>query len=288
MQRRKFIRQSGTLAMSAWLAQKSISSFFNSGEGKMKDFGIQLYTVRDILPGDPKSVLKQLASYGYSFVESYEDDKGFFWGMSNTEFKKVISDLGMNMYSAHCDVEKDFEKKIGEAAAIGMKYLIMAWEGPGKTIDDYKRYAENFNKWGEQCKKGGIRFAFHNHDFSFRKLEGQFPEEVLLNNTDPTLVDFEIDIFWAVAAGQGPETWLKKYPGRFRLCHVKDMNKTPGKDNGKNSVDLGTGTIDFKKVLKTAKENGMHYYIVEQEWYEGSTSLKSSQTDAGFMKKLKI
>ncbi len=286
--RRKFIKQSGALAMSALLAKQGFTSFFNREESKMKEFGIQLWTVRDDLAKDPKGVLKQLASYGYSFVESYEGDKGMFWGMKNTEFKNYISGLGMTIHSAHCDADKEFDRKIGEAAEIGMKYLIMAWEGPGKTLDDYKKYAESFNKKGEQCKKGGIRFAFHNHDFSFRKLEGQYPEDVLLKNTDPALVDFQIDIFWVVAAGQDPEAWLNKYPDRFRLCHVKDMSKTPGADNGKNSVDLGTGTIDFKKVLKTARQNGMHYYIVEQEYYQGTTPLKASEADAKYMKKLRV
>jgi sugar phosphate isomerase/epimerase len=169
-----------------------------------------------------------------------------------------------------------------------MKYLTMAWEGPGKTIDDYKQYAEDWNKKGELCKKNGLRFAFHNHDFTFRQLEGQLAQDVLINGTDASLVDFEMDIFWVVAAGQDPEAWFKKYPNRFRLCHIKDMNKTPGTDNGKNSVTLGSGSINFKKVLRTAKDNGMNYFIVEQEYFEGSTPLKDIETDAMYMKKLKI
>jgi sugar phosphate isomerase/epimerase len=288
MQRRKFIRQSGTLAISAWLAQKGISSLLNGEDVKMKDFGIQLWTIREDLAKNPKEILKQLASDGYTFVESFEGANGMFWGMKPDEFKKYIAGLGMTIHSAHCDPTKDLDRKIGDAAEIGMQYLIMAWEGPGKTIDDYRKYADDFNKWGEACKKGGIRFAFHNHNFSFQQLEGQIPQEVLLKNTDPELVDFEMDIFWVVAAGQDPDAWFKKYPSRFKLCHVKDLSKTPGPDNGKNSVVLGTGTIDFKKVLKTAKQNGMQYYIVEQEWYEGTTPMKSSESDAAFMKKLKF
>jgi sugar phosphate isomerase/epimerase len=255
---------------------------------KIKSFGLQLWTVRDELAKDPKATLKQVASFGYKHVESFEGAKGMFWGMKNTEFKKYITDLGLNMYSSHFGSMDNFEKKVADAAEIGMKYLTMAWEGPGKTIDDYKKYAEEFNKKGELCKKNGLRFAFHNHDFTFRQLEGQLAQDVLISGTDSSLVDFEMDIYWVVAAGQDPEAWFKKYTNRFRLCHIKDRSKTPGTDNGKNSVTLGTGMIDFKKVLRTAKDNGMNYFIVEQEYFEGSTPLKDIETDAAYMKKLKI
>ena len=288
-QRRDFLKWTGSLAMGAALAPLAGKWIMDDETaGRIKSFGLQLWTVRDELAKDPKDVLKQIASFGYKHVESFEGAKGMFWGMKNTEFKKYISDLGLNIYSSHFGGADNFEKKVADAAEIGMKYLTMAWEGPGKTIDDYKKYAEEFNKKGELCKKNGLRFAFHNHDFTFRPMEGQFAQDTLIKGTDSTLVDFEMDIYWVVAAGQDPEAWFKKYPGRFRLCHVKDMNKTPGTDNGKNSVDIGTGSIDFKKVLKTAKENGMQYFIVEQEFFEGTTPLKAVDADAAFMKKLKI
>jgi len=288
-QRREFLKWTGGIAMGAAfapLAGKWVMD--DETAGRIKSFGLQLWTVRDDLANDPKGVLKQIASFGYKHVESFEGAKGMFWGMKNTEFKKYISDLGMTMYSSHFGGADNFEKKVADAAEIGMKYLTMAWEGPGKTIDDYKKYAEDFNKKGELCKKNGLRFAFHNHDYTFRPLEGQLAQDTLINGTDPALVDFEMDIYWVVAAGQDPEAWFKKYPDRFRLCHVKDRNRNPGNDNGKNSVTLGTGNIDFKKVLKTAKENGMNYYIVEQEYFEGSTPLKAIEADAAYMKKLKI
>ncbi len=288
-QRREFLKWTGGLAMGAALAPLTGKWILDEEpSGRIKTFGLQLWTVRDELAKDPKGVLKQLASFGYKHVESFEGAKGMFWGMKNTEFKQYISDLGMTMYSSHFGGSDNFEKKVTDAAEIGMKYLTRAWEGPGKTINDYKKFAEDFNSKGELCKKNGLRFAFHNHDFTFRPLEGQFAQDVLLNNTDPALVDFEMDIFWVVAAGQDPEAWLKKYPNRFRLCHIKDINRNPNDDNGKNSVILGTGSIDFKKVLKTAKDNGMEYFIAEQEFFEGTTPLKAAEADAGYMKKLKI
>ncbi len=288
--RRNFIKTSGNLTGGLMLANLSSMALIDACNKNEKtfDFGIQLYTLRDDMPKDPKGILKQLSSFGYSQIESYEGPKGMYWGMSHLDFKKYLDDLGMKIVSSHCDTTKDFEKKVEEAAAIGMNYLINPWEGPNKTIDDYKKMAQDFNAKGEICRQNGIRFAFHNHDYSFKKLEGEYAQDVLLENTDPTLVDFEMDIYWVVTAGQDPETWLKKYKNRFTLCHVKDRTKTPVENNGLNSVNLGTGTISWPTILKTAKENGMKYFVVEQEAYAGTTPLKAVEANAEYMKRLKI
>jgi sugar phosphate isomerase/epimerase len=293
-QRRKLLKLGGNLAAGIALAPlacklmpKETKDAADAAKG-LDNFGLQLYTLRDDMPKDPKAILKQVASYGYKQIESYEGPQGMFWGMSNTDFKKYMDDLGMSIVASHCDMNKDFEKKAAEAAAIGMKYLICPWLGPQKTLDDYKKYAAEFNKKGEICKKNGIRFAYHNHDYSFKLLEGTMPQQLLMHNTDAELVDFEMDIYWVVTAGEEPGWWIKKYPNRFRLCHVKDRSKTPVTDNGKNSVDLGAGVIDFTKVLKTAKANGMEYFIVEQEAYTNTTPLDAVKAGAEYMKKLKI
>jgi len=249
-------------------------------------FGLQLYTLRDDLPKDAKGVLKQVSSFGYKQIESYEGKDGMFWGMSNTDFKKYMDELGMTIVSSHCDINKDFEKKAAEAAAIGMKYLICPYKGPQKKLDDFKKFADEFNQKGEICKKNGIRFAYHNHDYTFKELEGQLPQDLLMNSTDPSLVDFELDMYWVVAGGQDPETWLKKYKNRFRLCHVKD--RTKGATEAADTCTLGEGSIDYPKILKTAKENGMKYFIVEQEKYAGTTPLKAAEVDAAYMKNIKI
>jgi sugar phosphate isomerase/epimerase len=288
--RRKFIKISGATA--AGLAFGSIAGFpalFQDEEAakRIKKFGIQLYTLRDVLPNDPKGILKSLAEFGYKHLESYEHSKlGMYWGMTNTEFKRYVDGLGMKTVASHCDIDKDFEKKAAEAAAIGMKYLIAAWEGPGLSIDDYKRYAEKLNQRGATCKKHGLRFAFHNHSFSFLKVNSEFPQDVMMQNTDASLVDFEIDLYWAVAAGQDPQDWLKKYPNRFRLCHVKDRVK--GTTKLEDTCDLGKGSIDYGPILRTAKEQGMEFYITEQEHYPGSTPVDSARSNAEYMKKLRI
>ena len=290
--RRKFLKQTTGIASGFALASIASNSligcdFFEDNK-KIKNFGLQLYSLRDDLPKDPKGVLKQVASFGYKQIESYEGKDGMFWGMGHTGFKSYMDELGMTIISSHCDIEKDFEKKAAEAAAIGMKYLICPWKGPQKSIDDYKKFADQFNQKGEVCKRNGIRFAYHNHDYSFKMQDGQLPQDVMMNGTDPNLVDFEMDIYWVVTGGHDPIAWFKKYPNRFTACHVKDRSKNPVADNGKNSVDLGTGTIDFAKILKAAKGKGMEYFIVEQEAYPGGSPLNAAKVGAEYMKTLKI
>ncbi|MDP4264234.1 MAG: sugar phosphate isomerase/epimerase [Bacteroidota bacterium] len=289
--RRDFLKIGTSLAAGAVIAPgayKLLSGYKEMEESKkLKKFGLQLYSVRDDIPKDPKGVLKQVASFGYTQIESYEHkDLGMFWGMSNTDFKKYMDGLGMTIISSHCDIASNFEKKAAEAAAIGMKYLMCPWKGPQKSIDDFKKFADEFNQKGEICRKNGIRFAYHNHDYSFKLQDGQLPQDVMMQNTDPKLVDFEMDIYWVVTGGQDPETWLKKYPNRFRACHIKDRIKNSSEHDA--TCVLGEGSIDFPKILKTAKANGMEYYIVEHERYDNTTPLKAAEADAVYMKKLKV
>ena len=287
--RRNFLRQTAGLtsgiALSS-LAGNLFSEDMPEQKKKIKKFGLQLWSVRDDMGKDPKGTLKQISSFGYKQIESFEGGKGMFWGMSNKEFKTYLDELGMTIVSSHCDINKDFEKKAADAAAIGMKYLMCPYKGPQKSIDDFKKFADEFNKKGEICKKNGIRFAYHNHDYSFKEVDGQMPQDVMMNNTDPSLVDFEMDIYWVVTAGQDPEVWIKKYPSRFRACHVKDRIKNSTEHDA--SCVLGEGSINFPKILKTAKSSGMEYYIVEHERWDNTTPVKAAEADAGYMKKLKI
>ncbi len=269
------------------LAGVSLLETCNSNK-TMSEFGIQLYTLRDEMPKDPKGVLKKLAGFGYKQIESYEGKDGMFWGMTPMDFKKYMDDLDMKIIASHTDIAKNFEQKVADAASIGMKYLICPWVGPQKKLDDFKKFADTFNEKGKICKQNGIRFAYHNHDYSFKELEGELPQDVMMSNTDPSLVDFEMDIYWVVTGKQDPEAWMKKYKNRFRLCHVKDRSKTPVENNSLNSVNLGTGSINFKEILKTAKANGMEYFIVEQEAYAGTTPLKAVEADAVYMKGLNV
>ncbi len=285
--RRDFLRGGAFAALGLALPFKGKSSLIESfaASKKLNAFGLQLWTVKEDMARDAKDTLKKVASYGYKQIESFEGKSGMFWGMSNKDFKKYLDGLGTRIISSHCNISTDFEKKAAEAAEIGMKYLICPYKGPQKSIDQFKKFADEFNKAGEICKKNGLRFAYHNHDYSFKPVEGQIPQEVMMNNTDKDLVDFEMDIYWVVAAGESPEAWFKKHPNRFRLCHVKDYAKTA---NGHESVQLGKGTIDFHSILKVGTANGLRNYIVEQEAFTGSNPLDSAAADAKYMKAFAI
>ncbi|MGZ8511806.1 MAG: sugar phosphate isomerase/epimerase family protein [Chitinophagaceae bacterium] len=288
--RRDFLQMSGSMAAALTLAPLTRSLLMNDElaelRKKQKTFGLQLYSLRDDMPKDPKGILKQVASFGYKQVEGYEGPQGMFWGMGNTDFKKYMDDLGMEFITSHCNIDKDFEKKAADAAAIGMKYLICPSRGSYKTVDDFKKVAADFNLKGEICKKNGIRFAYHNHEYSFKETDGQYPQDIMMMNTDPAIVDYEMDIYWVVTGNQDPIVWLNKYPNRFVLGHVKDRIKG-ATDRGASCI-LGTGSIDYPKIVKAAKHNGMKYFIVEHERYDNSTPLKCVEADAEYMKKLKI
>lgn len=275
-----FLLPSTTTRAANWL------NGFEEGSTKIKKFGLQLYSLRNDLPKNPKEVLKQVASYGYQQIEGYEGEQGMFWGMTNKEFKKFTNDLDIKMVSSHCEFRKDFETKAAQAAEIGMKYLIAPYLGPQKSIDDFKKAADAFNKCGEICKKNGIRFAYHNHAYSFKPLDGEIPQDVLLNNTDAENVFFELDIYWAVTAGINPADYFTKYKNRFTLCHIKDKMKDAKASDANSSCILGEGVIDYVPILKIAKANGMKYFIVEQERYDGSTPLTSVEKDAAYMRNL--
>ena len=280
--RRAFLRGGAYAALGLTIpfAGKSslVEEFLNFK--KLPAYGLQLWTVKEDLEANPKEVLKKVASFGYKQIESFEGKNGMFWGLKNTEFKKYLDDLGTKIISSHCNNTVDFERKAAEAAEIGMKYLICPYKGPQKSIDDFKKFADEFNASGEICRKNGIRFAYHNHDYSFKPIDGQVPQEVMMNGTDKNLVDFEMDIYWVIAAGEDPKAWFKKHPGRFKLCHVKDLAKTA---TGHESVQIGKGTIDFASILKAGTADGLKYYIVEQEAFTGTNPLESAEVDAKYM-----
>lgn len=256
----------------------------------LSQFGIQLYTLRDVIYDDPKATLKELASYGFKQLESYEADNGLgiFWGMGHKDFKKYLDDIGMTVVSSHTDIYNNFEEKAAHAAEIGMSHLICPHVGPQKSKEEWKKITDKFNACGEICKKNGIRFAYHNHAYSFRAFTGMIPHDFLMDNTDPELVDYEMDIYWVVTGGADPVEYLKKYKNRFRLCHIKDRTKGAAPDNEEASCTLGTGTIDFPSILKVAKDNGMDYFIMEQEKYEGTTPMESAKAGAAYLKELRF
>ncbi len=284
--RRDFLKTAGLAAAGMSLPFTGKSNLLESFASYKinKKFGIQLWTVKEEMYKDARGTLAKLAGYGYKQIESFEGTQGIYWGMKNIEFKKLMDDLGMNLVSSHCNNSVDFQRKADEAAEIGVKYLICAYKGPQKSIDNFKKFNDEFNNCGTICNKNGLRFAYHNHDYSFKIIDGQIPQKVMMDGTDASLVDFEMDIYWVIAAKEDPQAWFKNYPNRFKLCHVKDQTKTA---TGIESCQIGKGTIDFKTILATAKKQGMLYHIIEQEAFTGSTPLQSAEENAAYMKKFR-
>lgn len=283
--RRSFLRGAAltSVALSMPFKNELMAMAANS-----KPFALQLWSVKLALEKDPLAVLNQIAANGYKKIESFEGPKGMFWGMKNTEFKKVMDDLGMNIFSTHCNDTgdfKSFEQKAAAAGEIGLKYIICAYKGPQKTLDNFNQFADEFNTCGEIAKKHGLRFAYHNHDYSFVPMNGIVPMDVMMKNTDPAMVDFEMDLYWTRVAGIDPLAYMDKFPNRFKLVHVKDLVKvnTP---KGQESCVIGKGTIDYKTLLPEVAKRGVQHMIVEQEHYTGSNELDAAKDDAAYMKTL--
>ena len=259
--RRNFLRQSTALALTLpFLGVETV------GAKPPKAVGLQLYTLRKEISKSPEEVLKQVAQIGYKEVETFGYASGKYFGKTPKELKDLLSGLGLTSPSGHYmpgNLRKDWDTIVGEAAELGQKYMACAYLFPNerKTIDDWKKIAEMFNKAGEETKKSGIQFAYHNHDFEFQPIDGQVPYDVLLKETDPELVKMELDLYWAYYAGKDPVEMFLNNPGRFPLMHFKDMAKTEKRE----FAEVGTGSIDFQKILKNAKTAGLKHFYVEQD-----------------------
>jgi sugar phosphate isomerase/epimerase len=273
--RRDFLKASGSLALGALLLPN-----FSKAE-KLKNVGIQLYSVRKEMLTDAVGTLKQLAKIGYKELESARSEKGNYYGLQPKEIKKIVSDLGMTLRSGHVHVDKDFQRSIDSAAEAGQDYLVCSsLPSKGQTVDNYKKVAETFAKAAEDCKKSKIIFGYHNHEYEFEKENGRVLYDVLLENTDPKLVTMELDLGWVVASGNDPLAYFNNYPGRFPLWHLKDMNTSK-----KESTEFGKGQIKVLEILKNSKKSGVKYIFVEQEEY-ASTALESMKYDFDYLQKL--
>ena len=287
LSRRSFLKKSGLLAGGAALTSLSFLQSCASSEEMeeaTKNFGIQLYTLRDIIGDDPRGVISSLAEFGYKQIESYEGSMGIFWGMSHTEFKQFMDEQGLTLVSTHANVFENYQQKVDQLAEIGATYITCPYIGPQETINDFYQLAEQFNELGQIANDAGLKFAYHNHAYSFEEVDGEIPQVVMMENTDPNLVDYQLDMYWVRAAGEDITEWLERYPNRFTSGHVKDFS---GGENPE-SVVIGTGTIDYPSILQVAQENGMEYFIVEQEAYTGTTPLDAARSNAENMQTLEI
>ena len=294
MLRRSFLKQSGLLTAGAFALGQSASTaadlLINAPAKTISPFGVQLFSVRDLMPKDPKGTMTQLAQMGYKQFESFGGQQGFLWGLEPKEMKSFLDGIGVEMVSTHFNFRGEMgkpdqlKKSMDMAKGAGLTYLLCPYIGPQKSWDDWKKIADDLNKFGEEARKNDLKFGYHNHDYSFRPLDGKLPQEYLLNNTDLKNVVFELDLCWIDVAGVNTADHLKKYGKRYELCHVKDYTVKDGKPV---QNDIGKGNVDFKKTLRTAMDSGIKYFLVEQEEYPESP-LVSLKNDADYMKKLSV
>jgi sugar phosphate isomerase/epimerase len=238
-----------------------------------KPIGLQLYTVRDELEKDVPGTIKKVAAVGYKEVEIYD-----LYGMAPAQFTKLLKDNGLTAVSGHylLNVEEtEWEKKVAEAKELGLKYMVHAILDPDqrKSLDDYKRHVDLFNKNAEQTHKAGMQFCYHNHNFEFQKFDGITVYDYLFKHLDPHLVQFEMDCFWVTHAGQDPVALMKQHPGRFPLLHIKDAKagNPPGTEfDAKMGLfaEVGKGTIDWKRIFAAAPQGGLKHFFVEQDYCE--------------------
>ena len=281
--RRDFLKT--TVAFAAASMILPLSAFTQ----EKKTIGLQLYSVRDKLQKDLKGTLEKVAKIGYNSLEAagYNATDGTFYGMAAKPFVDLVNGLGMTLNSSHTVFDLDIaEKVIAATAATGAKYIIYPFlaESLRTNLDGWKATAAKFNKMGEIAKKNGIRFGYHNHAFEFDQMDGQLPYDILVSQTDPSLVTFEMDLYWVTRGGHNPNDLFNKYPGRFELWHVKDMVKT----DDMFFAPVGTGRIDFASIFAEKKTAGMKYFFVEQDSFKDMDPLESVEISYKYLNQAKF
>lgn len=268
-------------ALLAAVLMFSTSSYANNLAKPKKEVCIQLYSLRTILDGVNKDgkvsesytkLLKDLADMGYTSVETANYDNGKFYGRTPQQFKEDCEKAGLKVLSAHTnrglsdqelasgdftEAMKWWKQCIADHKAAGMEYIVCPWMGVPKTMKDLLTQCKYLNEIGKLCKQSGIKFGYHNHSHEFQKVEGKTMYDVMLENTDPEYVFFEMDVFWTVWGQNSPVNYFKKYPGRFKMFHIKDYR------------EIGqSGMVGYDAIFNNADKAGMENFVVELEQSE--------------------
>ncbi len=248
----------------------------------MKRIGLQLYTVRSLMTKDMPGTMAAVAAAGYREVEF----AGYF-GRTPEEVRQMLKAHGLTAPSTHIGLEavrEQFDATAESAQAIGIRYLTVASLDMRalKSADDWKRMADVFNDIGRRAKSAGLRFAYHNHSVEFTPVDGAVPLDLLIDGTDESLVAFELDLFWAMKAGQDPRAYFEKHRGRFAMVHVKDATAAPASD----MTDVGSGVMDWKRIFAAHKKAGIRHYFVEHD--NPADPMQSIRRSAEYLKTLRF
>jgi len=234
----------------------------SAGTDKLDRIGLQLYTVRDLMKANVEDTLAKVAGIGYKEVEF----AGYF-DRTPPALRATLDKLGLTSPASHIGYDAIAPAKIAAtldaANAIGNKYIIVAYllDTQRKTLDDWKRHAEVFNRAGEAANARGLTFAYHNHDFEFVRLDGKVPYDVLLESTDPKLVKMEMDLYWITKAGSDWSAYFNRWPGRFPMVHVKDSAGAPQHE----MRDVGSGSMPFGTIFAQRQKGGIEHFFVEHD-----------------------
>ncbi len=239
-------------------ATRPDSAVPRTGSSGIDRIGLQLYTVRSLMAEDVERTLETVAEIGYREVEFagyFDHDPG--------EIRSWLDEAGLTAPAAHVfplDAD-DLGPVLERASVLGHRYLVVPWipSEQRETLDGYRRVAERFNTVALAVREAGLQFAYHNHDFEFEPIDGQVPFDVLLEETDPDLVQIELDLFWIIHGGGDPYDYFARYPGRYPLVHVKDRLADG------TMVDVGDGAVDFTAIFSRSEEAGIRHYFVEHD-----------------------
>lgn len=253
--------------------------------------GLQLYSLRDIIKNNIKDIIGKVAAIGYQEVETYGYSKATgFWGLDPEAFNNLLKENGLTTPSGHYTMDNfiegknpdEFKSYLEAANAIGNTYITMPYlQAPlRQTEADFRHIANKLNEAAILCKNAGLKLAYHNHDFEFTKFGNTTGYDILLNETDAKLIDFELDIYWTIRSGIDPLELFKAHPHRFTMWHIKDMDKK----NNKLNAEVGQGQIDFKKIFTGAKTAGVKHYFVEHEINYQPDEFGSIKTSFNYVK----
>ena len=263
--RRNFLATVGTLA-AVTACRKSGSALQASAlatRRRIERVGIQLYAVRQEMQRDMPGTLARIAAIGYREVEF-----AGYYRRTPAEVKQLLESNRLAAPSTHVPYEAvrdNFDRIADEAQAVGHHFLTVPFLGDAerKSVDTWRRVAQEFNRAGEKARARGLRFAYHNHDFEFTRVDGILPFDLLIAETDPALVSFQMDVYWTVKAGGDPLAYFRKHPTRFSMLHIKDSAGPPNHAQ----TDVGAGTIDFAAILRldAGQRSSVKHLFVEHD-----------------------
>lgn len=291
MNRRNFLATTGTLGAAALLPITSCSM----NEKSRYKLGLQLFSIHKDMMEHTLETLKAVKVMGYEDFEIYgfDDQAVTYYGIPVSEFKQMLDDLNLTATSGHYgfsdyltapadELKRFVDQCITGASALNTPYITWPWLAPElRTIDNFRLLSQKLNVIGEQVNAAGLGFAYHNHGFEFDDHDGEIGYDIILKETDPSLVKLQMDLYWVMhSSKRTPKEWIKDQPDRYVMWHIKDMDKV-----SRDYTELGNGSIDYVEILPDPKESGLEYYYLEQGGNFAHSPMQSAKNSVDYFKK---